>query len=84
MCGLYWKRPDPKYERILERCMKYPGMQISTRVAIDLGRNRIMRQLIDDDKAFIGNNRRRRKSIIFFPPNVKIRRGDDGFWFDFF
>ena len=77
---------NKEIERIFDRLTKYPGVSLEPRLALDIGRNKTIRYLRNNNLIFIANDRRIHKSIIFFPPNIKIKKDAKGkkFFFDLF
>jgi hypothetical protein len=77
-----FKPPNKTTEKILERLMLDKSVKIDTRVAVDFGRIKRIRELRELDKVFIAHDSKKRKSIIFFD-GVKPRKEKNGFYFDY-
>jgi len=72
---------DEKLMNIFDRLMRDNAAVIDTRLAMDLSRHKVIRELRRNTSFFIGMDRSKRKSIVFCP--VKIVKKNDKFFFRF-
>jgi len=71
-------------QRALDQLMKSPVTRVNPMVAQEMGRNKTIRYLRSRDSFFIGFDSKKHISLINIKSNVKIRKVDNKYFFDFF
>lgn len=73
---------NPEIEKIFNRLTKQQGTVIhTTRLMADIGKNKAIKKLRAKNHIYFGYDRQKHHSIIFFPPNVKVKKKDNGCFF---
>ena len=78
---MFFKPKKPEIENVFERLMRDNAAVIDTRLAMDLGRNKVIRELRRNNNFFIGSDRNKHKSVVYC--SFKIKRKGNKFFFEF-
>jgi hypothetical protein len=81
---IHFHPSNPEIEKIFNRLLQYPGVSVEHKLAQDISRNKTIRLLRRKNHLFIGRDYNKHKTIIFFPPNVKVKKNGDNFFFEIF
>lgn len=85
--GLYTYNPkNAELEKIFDRLTCYPGVRVKGKLAQNISRNKTIRFLRDNNYMVIAKDFTKGNSLLFFPPNVKVKKKENGngFFFEVF
>lgn len=81
---MYFKPINDEIQRVFNNLTKVNATIITPRIALDIGRNKNLKQLRKNDNLFIAHDRKKNKSLIYLPPHVKVKPYKNGFKIEFF
>jgi len=78
---MFLNAKDEKIINIFNRLIKDKAAVVDNRVAMDLSRHKVIRNLRRNSNFFIANDRNKHKSVIFC--TIKIKKKGNKFFFEF-